>query len=301
MLSPSSGKPYGLTRVCRIWRSARASVYRHRHPAPARQRPGPAGPMPDEPCWNGSGASSPTAPFTARVTGRSGLGCGSATFARGSRRVLRLMRENDLLAPGRAGRPRGPRNHNGTIIADSLDTMWGTDMTTTWTAEGQVAVLATHLLASAIDHHNAECVGIHAARRGTRFEALEPLRQDMRRHFGANGKDVARGLAVRHDHGSQCMSDTFLTEMCFLGIQSSPAFTPGAGRQRLRRTLHPDAQGEPAVDPDLRHRRRSQAGAARVPRHLQHHLARPAPRIPLTGPGQTGSAFSRRHRCVGYS
>ena len=123
------------------------------------------------------------------------------------RRVLRLMRENDLLAPGRVGQPRGPRNHDGTIIPDTVDTMWGTDMTTTWTAEGQVAVFI------AIDHHSAGCVGIHAARRGTRFEALEPLRQGVRRHFGAIGKDVARGLAVRHDHGSQYMSDTFQTEM----------------------------------------------------------------------------------------
>ena len=47
MLSPSSGTPYGLARVCRIWRSARASIYRHRHPASARQGPGPAGPMPE--------------------------------------------------------------------------------------------------------------------------------------------------------------------------------------------------------------------------------------------------------------
>jgi putative transposase len=50
------------------------------------------------------------------------------------------------------------------------------------------------------------------------------LRQGVRRHFGAIGKDVARGLSVRHDHGSQYMSDTFQTEMRFLGIQSSPAF-----------------------------------------------------------------------------
>ena len=113
------------------------------------------------------------------------------------RRVLRLMRENALLAPGRVGRPRGPRNHDGTIIPNTIDTMWGTDMTTTWTAEGQDAVFI------AVDHHNAECVGLHAARRGTRFEALEPLRQGVRRHFGAVGKEIAEGLAVRHDHGSQ--------------------------------------------------------------------------------------------------
>jgi putative transposase len=127
------------------------------------------------------------------------------------RRVLRLMCENNLLAPGRVGQPCGPRNHDGTIIPDAIDTMWGTDMTTTWTAEGQVAVFI------AVDHHNAECVGIHAARRGTRFEALEPLRQGVQRHFGAIGKEIAEGLTVRHDHGPQYMSDTFQTEMRFLG------------------------------------------------------------------------------------
>ncbi len=235
MLSPSSGKPYGLARVCRIWRSERASIYRHRHPEPAQQRPGPVGPMPDAALLERIRGVLSDSPFHGeghrKVWARLRIG-GIHTSLR---RVLRLMRENDLLAPGRVGQPRGPRNHDGTIIPDSLDTMWGTDMTTTWTAEGQVAVFV------AIDHHNAECVGIHAARRGTRFEALEPLRQGVRRHFGAIGKDVARGLAVRHDHGSQYMSDTFQTEMCFLGIQSSPAFVrapEGNGcAERFIRTL----------------------------------------------------------------
>ena len=48
-VSPSSGRPYGLARVCRVWRAARASVYRHlssSRPQPPR-RPGPVGPMPD--------------------------------------------------------------------------------------------------------------------------------------------------------------------------------------------------------------------------------------------------------------
>ena len=40
------------------------------------------------------------------------------------RRVLRLMREHDLLAPSRVGSPRGPRNHDGTIIPETLDSMW---------------------------------------------------------------------------------------------------------------------------------------------------------------------------------
>lgn len=36
-VSPSSGKPYGVVAVCRVWQVARATVYRHR--APAQQAP----------------------------------------------------------------------------------------------------------------------------------------------------------------------------------------------------------------------------------------------------------------------
>jgi putative transposase len=151
------------------------------------------------------------------------------------RRVLRLMHEHGLLAPSRVGSPRGPRNHDGTIIPDALDTMWATDMTTTWTGEGQAAVFV------AVDHYGAECVGLHAARRGTRFEALEPLRQGVRQHFGGFAKDIAAGLSLRHDHGSQYMSDAFQSELEFLGIESSPAFVrapEGNGcAERFIRTL----------------------------------------------------------------
>jgi hypothetical protein len=43
------------------------------------------------------------------------------------RRVLRLMGEHGLLAPARVGSPKGRRNHDGTIIPDRVDVMWGTD------------------------------------------------------------------------------------------------------------------------------------------------------------------------------
>ena len=74
----------------------------------------------------------------------------------------------------------------------------------------------------AVDHHNAECVGVHAAHHGTRFEALEPLRQGVRQYFGGFDKGVASGLSVRHDHGSQYMSRTIQGEIAFLGAESSP-------------------------------------------------------------------------------
>lgn len=134
-------------------------------------------------------------------------------------RTLRLMREADLLAPSRARRVLGPHVHDGTIVTAEPDVMWGTDATATWTIdEGLVTVFA------AIDHCTAECVGIHAAKKATRWEALEPIRQGVRRCFGAYGEGVAHGLKLRHDHGSQYMSDIFQTELRFLGIEASPSF-----------------------------------------------------------------------------
>src|SRR5919197_1331656 len=132
--------------------------------------------------------------------------------------------------------PEGRRApHDGTITTEQVDTMWGTDLTTVLTGEGAAAVFI------AVDHCSAECVGIHAARRATRFEALEPIRQGVRERFGAFTAGAARGLAVRHDHGSQYVSQAFQEELAFLGIDSSPAFVrapEGNGcAERFIRTL----------------------------------------------------------------
>src|SRR5687768_1897907 len=91
------------------------------------------------------------------------------------------------------GQPHGPAAHDGTIIPDRPDAMWGIDATAAWTAEGTATVFI------AVDHFTAECVGIHAAKRGTRFEALKPLRQGIREHFDGYRQNVATGLALRHD------------------------------------------------------------------------------------------------------
>ncbi|WP_246387654.1 integrase core domain-containing protein, partial [Gluconacetobacter sacchari] len=61
------------------------------------------------------------------------------------------------------------------------------------------------------------------------------------RCFGAFAEKVATGLSLRHDHGSQYMSDDFQAEIRFLGIESSPAFVrapEGNGcAERFIRTL----------------------------------------------------------------
>jgi len=153
------------------------------------------------------------------------------------RRVLRVMREHDLLATQRSLRRRGPKSHDRTIIPEAPNTMWGTDMTTAVTGEGTAAIFFV------LDHWSGECLGIHAAVRGTRYEALEPLRQAVRERFGgfAPGVATGQGLAVRHDHGSQFVSRAYQEELRLLGIRSSPSFVgqpQGNGcAERFVRTL----------------------------------------------------------------
>src|SRR5512132_254279 len=88
---------------------------------------------------------------------------------------------------------------------------------------------------------HARLVGIHADKSANRFQALEPVRQGVRRHFGAVGKDVVAGLMLRHDHGPNYMSDDFQSEIAFLGIEASPSFVrqpEGNGvAERFIRTL----------------------------------------------------------------
>jgi hypothetical protein len=57
----------------------------------------------------------------------------------------------------------------------------------------------------AVDHCTTECVGLHAAKKATRFEALEPLRQAVRDYCDGFRAGVAAGIRDRHDHGSQYM------------------------------------------------------------------------------------------------
>jgi putative transposase len=236
-LSPVTGRPYGLASVCRAWRVSRATVYRQRaapRPEPPR-RPGPVGPMPDLVLLDAIRGVLADSPFHGEGHRKVWARLRIRGVRTSRRRVLRLMHKSGLLAPSRVGPRRGPRSHDGTIVPETINTMWGSDLTTTITGEGQAAVFI------AVDHCSAECVGIHAARHATRLEALEPIRQGVRRCFGAFGKDVARGLAVRHDHGSQYMSDAFQEELRFLGIESSPAFVrapEGNGcAERFIRTL----------------------------------------------------------------
>ena len=149
--------------------------------------------------------------------------------------MLRLMCRACLPAPNRGGNGRGPKGHDGTFTIDLPDRMWGTDSTATVTGEGQAAIFIT------VDHCTQECIGIHSALQGTSFEALEPICQGIREHYGSYTSQVAPGLMLRHDNGSQHTSSYFKQELRFLGTAGSPAYVrepkSNGVAERLIRTL----------------------------------------------------------------
>lgn len=222
-VSPSTGRRYGIRRVAREWGLSRATVYRQRargrQGQPHTLKRGPKSKLSDAELLERIRAVLVDSPFLAEGYRKAWARLRNRDVKVGPKRVLRVMREAGILAPTRARRELGPRNHDGKIVTERPNQMWGTDATGALTVEdGQVTVFV------AIDHCSADCVGIHAAKPGTRFEALEPLRQGIREYVGAYGENVAVGLSIRHDHGSQYTSDAFQNELRFLGATSSPAF-----------------------------------------------------------------------------
>ena len=74
------------------------------------------------------------------------------------------------------------------------------------------------------EHWNGEGVGWHVAKQGIRYAAAAALALGVNQVFGSVRADAARGVAVRHDHGSPFMSDYFQNQLKFFGMAPSFAF-----------------------------------------------------------------------------
>ena len=238
--SPGTGLAYGLRRVCAAWGMARSSFYamtsgQHAEQPPAKRR-GPKPAISDQALLVAIEADLEASPWEGegyrKVWARLRV-CRDIRVAR--KRVLRLMRENNLLSPHRCRR-RGGNPHDGEIITHAPNLMWGTDGVRVFTVDDGWGWIFT-----AVEHWNAECVGWHVCKRGDRFAALQPISMGLAGLYGSTAAGAARGLALRMDHGSQYLSDHFTNQIKFWGIQPSYAFvaepqTNGVA-ERFNRTL----------------------------------------------------------------
>ena len=245
--SSTSGQTYGIQRVCEVWGVPRSSFYAAQtltsdsaSPAPPPVRRGPKPAVTDEALlaairrdldrspWSGEGHRK----VWARLRVRDGLRVSA-------KRVLRLMREHTLLSPHRPRR-KPEDAHQRQIITAAPNVMWATDATQVTTVrDGKVWIFGV------AEHWNAELLGWHVTKSGTRFEATQALGMAVRQQFGHLSADAARGLALRHDHGSNFMADHFQKQARFWGISPSYAFvgepeTNGV-IERLFRTLKEQA------------------------------------------------------------
>lgn len=218
-ISPSTGQRYGMRLVCRVWEAPRSSVFYHRQERPGPMRRGPKPIIPDAELIPMIREDLANSPF--REEGHRKVYYRlkhERCIKVAAKRILRLMREHALLSPQRA--PKGEaKAHDGHIITERPNEMWGTDGTTVQVVEeGTVWIFAT------VEHWNAECVGIHACKEGHRFNAMEPVKQGLRKHYGSLAMGIAAGLALRCDHGSQYTSEHFQKELKHFGIRQSLAY-----------------------------------------------------------------------------
>lgn len=130
--STSTGNCYGLERVCRVLEFPRSRIYAKRA-AESRNvialRPKRRGPKPkvgDKRLLEAIRADLAASPFTGEGHRKPWARLRLAGIRVSRTRVLRLMRENQLLSPHR--RPQGKRDpHEGSITTERPDEMWGAD------------------------------------------------------------------------------------------------------------------------------------------------------------------------------
>ena len=176
--SPGTGLAYGLRRVCAAWGMARSSFYamtsgQHAEQPPAKRR-GPKPAISDQALLVAIEADLEASPWEGegyrKVWARLRV-CRDIRVAR--KRVLRLMRENNLLSPHRRRR-RGGNPHDGEIITHAPNLMWGTDGVRVFTVDDGWGWIFT-----AVEHWNAECVGWQC------LQARRPLRRPAADLHGA--------------------------------------------------------------------------------------------------------------------
>lgn len=150
-LSPSVQRRYPLATICRLWGLSRATLHRQRairaeNDLASPRRRGPQGAASDADLLVAIQEVIEASPFTGEGYRKVWARLRLRSLRTAARRVRRLMKEHSLLAPHRPA-PRVAHPHDGTVVTERVDQVWGTDMTETiTTSEGRAYVFI------AVDH-----------------------------------------------------------------------------------------------------------------------------------------------------
>lgn len=225
--SESTGKLFPIDLLCRLCEVPRSSFYEYARQlreqrakaVRERKKPGPKMQVDDEELLLLVRQVLSKSPFHTEGTKKVHLRLRHMGIRASRERVNRVMREAGLLSPQRC--TRNKKAHDGTIIPETINRIWGTDATMLQTTTGERLWLF-----ALIDHYSDEILGWHIVPvgQGTRWAALEPVKQAVRRIFGRVDKGACSDLALRHDWGPQYAAKAFADELKFLGITNSPGF-----------------------------------------------------------------------------
>jgi putative transposase len=204
--------------VCRVLDAPRSTVYARRVRTDPPVRPGPVTAISDSDLLGLIRQVLVASPFAgegyrkvrARLRREHGIRVGG-------KRVLRLLRQEGLLAPQRVRGRRKPRPHDGTIIPDGPNQRWGTDATMAWTrVDGWVWVLpasTTTPLRPGRTWPKSATASPPCSRSTTPLLTAGPARPGRRPRPGAAAR---LGPAIPLGH--------FTSSIAWLGIADSPAF-----------------------------------------------------------------------------
>src|SRR5690625_1481902 len=143
MVSPSTDRRYPLTLICSVFRTARSSVYAAvamggggaAVEGRVLEKRGPKTTHSDAELLEEIRTVLEESSFLSEGHRKVWAMLRRKGIRVGRNRVLRLMRENRLLAPVRRVHQRGDRTHSGTIRTEHPDELWGTDATRFYTVQ----------------------------------------------------------------------------------------------------------------------------------------------------------------------
>lgn len=219
--SPGTGKKYGTTMILDAFGIPRSTFYdsiKIMEPKEHEKR-GPKTKQSDEEIAKMARKALNESPFSGEGHRKVRAMLAIQGIHVGKNRILRIMRENKLLAPTRNCR-KGTKNvHNGKITTSTPNECWGGDITEVMTdKDGKVYIF------DLIDHCTSEVLAAYVTTQGNRFSAITSLHEAVSSECGPVGKDIARGITLRLDHGTQFTSKRYVNEAKHLGFNLSYSY-----------------------------------------------------------------------------